>query len=79
MFVGCQPESLHERHLSRLVRESYFVMDKTDGERFLLIGIPNKDKEYLNCYIINRWMNCKKVGLRVLNSEAINDGFLLGL
>ena len=39
-FVGCQPESLHERHLPMLVKEPYFVTSKTDGDRFQLIAIP---------------------------------------
>ena len=35
MFVGCQPESLHLHHLQQLIRSSYFVTTKTDGDRYV--------------------------------------------
>lgn len=71
LFVGCQPESLHERHLPQLVRDGYFVMDKTDGERWLLLAVPRQQDDQttlrteLQFFLINRWMHVKKAGITV--------------
>lgn len=87
LFVGCQPESLHERHLCSIVKEPYFVSGKTNGDRYQLLAIPVKSDEArrMRCYIIDRWMHVKNVGLRIsvpneaaaLMQDKIYDGFLL--
>ena len=89
MFVGCQPESLHERHLPSLVRERYFVTSKTDGLRFQMIAIPQpevtSDPTYrMRCYLIDRWMHVQPSGLRiavpnaaVASETGLHEGFLL--
>lgn len=74
IFVGCQPESLHARHLSAIVEEPYFVTSKTDGFRYQLIAIPcapianvpiDKQPYRLRCYMIDRWAHVKSTTLRL--------------
>ena len=89
-FVGCQPESLHERHLPMLVKEPYFVTSKTDGDRYQLIAIPvtavtggtggavtaSAEPFRLRCYIIDRWLHVLSVGLRISipKEAAVENG-----
>jgi hypothetical protein len=48
-FLGPQPVSIERKHLKRLFNENYWVCEKTDGERFLLVAVnieePVKNKE----------------------------------
>lgn len=92
LFVGCQPESLHERHLTQLVRDSYFVLDKTDGQRYLLMAMPvasptppregASPSVTLHCYLLNRWLHVQKAGISITfplneSTDLIASGFLL--
>lgn len=75
LFKGCQPRSLHKRDLPLLVQDGYFVMDKTDGERFQLLALPSEGM--LRCYLIDRWMHIVQAGLTVTSPDPTDENNLI--
>ena len=69
MFQGCQPQSLQHNDLQRLLSQNYYVMDKTDGVRYQLFGLPSSDRR-IQCYLVDRWMHIQLAGLVIQLKET---------
>lgn len=69
LFKGCQPRTLHKRDLPLLVQEGYFVLDKTDGQRFQLLALPSSGGR-LQCYLLDRWMHITLAGFALTIPEG---------
>ena len=71
LFRGAQPETLHYRNLESIAKKSYFVADKSDGERAHMLC--SKDG---NVYFISRFLHviktnikCPKLSVSILDVE----------
>lgn len=66
VFIGCQPESIHYRSLSKLWLNDYVIVDKSDGERRLL---------FINngfLYTIDRFMHISRLN-HSLVPQSVGD------
>jgi mRNA capping enzyme, catalytic domain/mRNA capping enzyme, C-terminal domain len=71
-FPGPQPVSIERRHFPLLARQPYFVCEKTDGTRHLLVSIQE------GTFFVNRAFHIEQVRLRV-PKDTLLDGELVKL
>jgi len=69
-FPGPQPVSIERRHFSWLKRQPYFVCEKTDGVRQLLVSTDE------GVFLVNRAFNIEPVKIRV-PKDTLLDGELV--
>ena len=75
-FPGSQPVSIERRHFDHVRANEYFICEKSDGERFLLLIDDDK------CCLVNRKNEVTNITLRppkdcrkgtVLDGEVVNE------
>lgn len=66
-FPGPQPVSIERRHFKMLNKQPYFVCEKTDGIRHLLISCSE------GVFLVNRAFQIEKIKIRV-PSDTLLDG-----
>lgn len=79
-FPGAQPVNMCKRNVPDVQRGSYFIAEKTDGVRYLMIAVPGPGGD--TCVLVDRSMNVFKVTgagflAGVLGSGTILDGELV--
>jgi hypothetical protein len=83
-FPGPQPISIERRHFQTLKRNEYFVCEKSDGVRHLLVSLMFRDKKL--CLLVNRafkiflvTLNLPKVAYQgtILDGELVDKTFLV--
>jgi ATP-dependent DNA ligase len=69
-FPGPQPVSIERRHFPLLKKQPYFVCEKTDGVRHLLVSFEG------GVFLVNRAYKAEKVSIRV-PKDTLLDGELV--
>ena len=69
-FPGPQPVSIERRHFPLLKKQPYFVCEKTDGVRHLLVSFSE------GVFIVNRAFSFEKASVRI-PKDTILDGELV--
>jgi hypothetical protein len=78
-FPGPQPISIERRHFPMLKGGDYFVCEKTDGERHMMIALMYEGKK--KCLFVNRAFNMFEVSINLKKNAyegTILDGELYG-
>ena len=74
-FPGPQPISIERKHFPILKSGNYYVCEKTDGERYMMIALMYNGER--KCVFVNRAFNMFEVALN-LNKNAYNGTILDG-
>lgn len=79
-FPGAQPVNMCKRNVPDVQRGSYFIAEKTDGVRYLMMAVPGPAGE--TCVLVDRSMNVFQVNgggflAACLGSGTILDGELV--
>lgn len=71
VFIGCQPETLHIRHLPTVLEDDYIALDKSDGERMLMFVHER------SIYLVDRFIHINKLEA-TLHIDDLNNSLLDG-
>ena len=74
-FPGAQPVNMCKRNVPDVQRGSYFIAEKTDGVRYLMLAVPGPSGN--TCVLVDRSMNVFRVAGGTFLAEVLGSGTIL--
>lgn len=74
-FPGAQPVNMCKRNVPDVQRGSYYIAEKTDGVRYLMIAVPGPSGD--TCVLVDRAMNVFRVTGGGFLAEVLGMGTIL--
>lgn len=73
LFRGAQPETMHQRHLYNVYEQEYWIAEKSDGDRYLALIIPNfADPTKHAMYFLSRYLHVIKSNVNIAFKNSKN-------
>lgn len=74
-FPGAQPVNMCKRNVSDVQRQNYYIAEKTDGVRYLMLAVPGPSGK--TCVLVDRSMNVFQVSGGPILAEVLGMGTIL--
>lgn len=74
-FPGAQPVNMCKRNVPDVQRGSYYIAEKTDGVRYLMLAVPGPSGK--TCVLVDRSMNVFRVTGGAFLAEVLGIGTIL--
>lgn len=74
-FPGAQPVNMCKRNVPDVQRASYYIAEKTDGVRYLMLALPGPSGN--TCVLVDRSMNVFRVAGGAFLAEVLGPGTIL--